>query len=289
MQLAFLGLGQIGGSIARAASAAGLATRISAWSPTGAGPRAATVDGIVAAPTAEDAIRGADLIVLAAPALASLALLDELAGPLGSALAPDAVITDVASTKAAIVARARSHGLRFVGGHPMAGRETAGYGSADGQLLRGRPWVIVTAEPADAVADARVGELIAACGARPVKMSANEHDRAVALISHLPLLVSAALVETAARSADWPNARPLAAGGWDGMTRLALGDVRMGSGIFATNAAEVLLHLAALRETLDRWEADLSAADAEALAGSHLTEARAILTEARAILTEEGR
>jgi prephenate dehydrogenase len=121
--------------------------------------------------------------------------------------------------------------------------------------------------------------MLSVCGARPVLMDADGHDHAVALISHLPLLVSAALVETAARSADWPAARALAAGGWAGMTRLARGDVRMGSGIFATNAVEVTRQLAALRETLDRWEADLAGGNVESATGDHLAGARAILGE----------
>jgi prephenate dehydrogenase len=161
----------------------------------------------------------------------------------------------------------------------MAGRESTGYGSSDPTLFVDRPWVVVPADPADDVAGERVAMMIAACGARPVPMAADEHDRAVALISHLPLLVSAALAETAARSADWPMAKALAAGGWAGMTRLARGDVRMGSGIFATNAAEVALLLAALRETLDRWEADLAGSNVESATGNHLADARAILSE----------
>ena len=253
MQLAFLGLGQIGGSIARAASSAGFATRISAWSPTGAGPRAATADGTEAAATAADAIRGADLIVLAAPPLVCLSLLDDLAGPLAADLRRDAVITDVASTKAAIVERARGHGLRFVGGHPMAGRETTGYPAADPDILRGRPWVIVAAEPADAAADAAVIALATSCGARPVSMTAEEHDAAVAAISHMPLVLSAALVESMAALPDWSIARLLAAGGWTGMTRLARGDASMGAGILATNGALTADRLRALRAVLDDW------------------------------------
>ena len=253
MQLAFLGLGQIGGSIARAASAAGWATRVSAWSPTGAGPRAATADGIVAAATAADAIRGADLIVLAAPPLACLILLDELAGPLAAEIGPDAVITDVASTKAAIVERARSHGLRFVGGHPMAGRETAGYESADPELMRGRPWVIVPAAPADPAADARVASLAEACGAHPIQLAADVHDEAVAAISHLPLVLSVALVESMASVPDWETASRLAAGGWAGMTRLARGDAAMGAGILATNGPATAARLRAIRAAIDGW------------------------------------
>jgi prephenate dehydrogenase len=253
MQIAFLGLGQIGGSIARAASAAGLATRVAAWSPTGAGPGAATADGIVAAATAADAIRGADLIVLAAPPLACLGLRDELAGPLAAAIGPDAVITDVASTKAVLVERARSHGLRFVGGHPMAGRETAGYSAADPDLFRERPWVIVAAEPADPAADRRVIELATACGAHPLIVSASAHDAAVAAISHLPLVLSAALVESTVASSDWPLAAELAATGWASMTRLARGDPAMGAGILATNGSATAERLRAFRSVLDQW------------------------------------
>jgi prephenate dehydrogenase len=253
VQLAFLGLGQIGGSIARAASAAGFATRISAWTPAGTGPAAAAADGVIACRSAGEAIRGADLVVLAAPPLACLNLLDDLAGPLAADLRRDAVVTDVASTKAAIVERARGHGLRFVGGHPMAGRETAGYPAADPDMLRDRPWVIVAAAPADGAADATVTALATACGARPVSMTAEEHDAAVAAISHMPLVLSAALVESMAALPDWSIARGLAAGGWTGMTRLARGDASMGAGILATNGAATADRLRALRAVLDDW------------------------------------
>jgi prephenate dehydrogenase len=253
VQLAFLGLGQIGGSIARAALAAGFATRISAWSPTGAGPRAARADGIEAAATAAGAIRDADLIVLAAPPLACLMLLDELAGPLAADIGPDTVITDVASTKSAIVERARSHGLRFVGGHPMTGLEIAGYDSADPGLLRGRRWVIIPSDPADDIADERVLALATACGARPIHLTADVHDAAVAAISHMPLVVSMALTESMFTEPDWDTARELAAGGWAGMTRLARGDTTMGVGILATNGPATAARLRAFRDVIDGW------------------------------------
>jgi prephenate dehydrogenase len=253
MQLAFLGLGQIGGSIARAALASGFATRVTAWTPAGSGPRAAQADGIEAARSAADAIRDADLIVLAAPPLTCLDLLDDLAGPLAADVRGDAVITDVASTKAALVERARAHGLRFVGGHPMSGRETSGYAAADPDLLRDRPWVIVPADPADVAADARVTALATACGAHPVSMTAAVHDAAVAAISHLPLVLSVALVEAMTAQPDWPVARELAAGGWAGMTRLARGDETMGAGILATNAPATADRLRALRAVIDEW------------------------------------
>ena len=256
MHLAFLGLGQIGGSVARAASIGGFASRVTAWTPSGAGPRAAAGDGIEPMPSAEAAIRDADLIVLAAPPLACLELIDALAGPLGAMIAPDAVITDVASTKVAIERRARGHGLRFVGGHPMAGRETVGYGAADPELFRGRPWVIAVPRDGDALSRGDADRLIAlveACAARPIQMTAEEHDAAVAGISHLPLVVSAALVETVTAAADWPIAAELAAGGWTSMTRLARGAPAMGAGILATNAAPTAARLRAFRAVIDDW------------------------------------
>ena len=259
MRVAFLGLGLIGGSVAGALrEAAGPPWRISAWTPNGTGPRAALAAGAVdAAPSsAADAVDGAELIVLAAPPIACQDLLRDLAGPLRAALPPDAVITDVASTKQAIVTLARDLDLRFVGGHPMAGRETAGFGASDPAMFRGRPWVIVPAD--DAPALARVEALAVACGARPIRIDAADHDAAVAGVSHLPLVLAAALVEAVAGGPgparrDWPVAAELAASGWAGMTRLARGDVTMGTEIATTNAPAIAARLRDFRDRLDEW------------------------------------
>ena len=251
MHLAFLGLGQIGGSVARAALAAGFATRVRAWTPTGRGPAAAAGDGIELATSLEHAVDGAQVVVLAAPPLACLDLLDALAS-LDRRVLGHAVVTDVASTKAAIVERATQLGLRFVGGHPMAGREAVGYPSSDPALVRDRPWVIVPAA-ADAEATDRVVALVAACGARPIRMTAAEHDEAVALISHAPLVVAAALAGAAVREPVWPAAAALAAGGWASMTRLAGGDPEMGAGILATNRIATANALRGFATALDEW------------------------------------
>ena len=181
---------------------------------------------------------------MGAPPIETIELVEALGGSLRSKLAPDAVVTDVASTKLRIVAAADSTGLRFVGGHPMAGREVAGYGAADPDLFAGRPWVLVPGAAADRAAVDRATWLAVACGARPVLMGAAAHDAAVAAISHLPLVVAAALVEAVAGAGaeqpGWPAAAPLAASGWRDMTRLARGDVRMGAGIAVTNAAALV-------------------------------------------------
>ena len=256
---------------------------MAAWTPRGSGPRLAAEAGIIdlAASSPEAAIDGADVVIIAAPPLDTLDLLRDLGGPLRRFLPPDAVITDVASTKAAIVALAGELGLRFVGGHPMAGREVTGFEASDAGLFVGRPWVVVPSE--DTAATSRVEAIAGACGARTLRLDAGEHDRLVAAISHLPLVLSAALVEAVAGRADrtrpdWSAASALAAGGWDSMTRLARGDVEMGTGIAVTNAGEIAARLRDVREVLDAWIAALDEADADAIR-DRLASARAVLVE----------
>jgi prephenate dehydrogenase len=268
-RVAFLGFGLIAGSIARALSAGGTgaagATRpeLVAWSPSNAGPEAALRDGVLTASAAEpaDALEDADLVVIGAPPIETVRLVEALGGPLRTALAPDAVVTDVASTKAEILGAANAAGLRFVGGHPMAGREVAGYSNSAADLFVGRPWILVPGAAADEAAAERVAWVATACGARPVRMDAAAHDAAAAAISHLPLVVAAALAEAVAGGDTlrdgWPAAAPLAASGWRDMTRLARGDARMGAGIATTNAAALAAGLRELRGVLDTWIADL--------------------------------
>jgi prephenate dehydrogenase len=285
MRIGLLGFGLIGGSIARAlrerepGRSAG--HRIAAWSPSGEGPAAAARDGVIdrAAASPEEAISGADLVVLAGPAPVCLAQLDDLAGPWRTALAADAVVTDVASTKAAIVLRATALGLRFVGGHPMAGREASGYAAARADLFVDRPWVVVPTTDDGAVA--RVEMLAEASGARPRRMTAAAHDDAVAAISHLPLVAAVALVEAVAGAGpedrdDWPTAAGLAASGWRDMTRLASGDVTMGAGIVTTNAPAIAARVRDLIAALDAWRVELerSGGPADDAVAARLREAR---------------
>lgn len=265
VRIAFLGLGLIGGSIAHALREGGGARdHIAAWTPSGTGPRlardAGTVDVAAASPDA--ALDGAELVVLAAPPLACVALLGRLGGDLRSRLEPGVTVTDVASTKAALLAAAAAAGVPYVGGHPMAGRETTGFGAANGALFRDRPWVVT--EAVGGGDPAAVGRLAERCGARIVTLDAADHDRLVAAVSHLPLFVSVALVEAVAgrgttAATDWPAARSLVAGGWRDATRLARGDATMGAEIAATNAAEIAARLRAFRDRVDDWLALLEA------------------------------
>lgn len=262
MRVTIIGFGLIGGSLARAL--AGTSWNVAAWSPGGSGPGRALAEGVVAAAPRrlEDALGGAELVVLAAPPLACLDLVANLGGPLGRSLGAGTTVTDVASTKARLVAAADEARLRFVGGHPMAGLETSGYAAARPDLFRGRPWVVVPGSRAEATDIERVETLAIAAGAVPVRLDAAAHDAAAAAISHLPLILAAALVEAVSGASDWPTARALAAGGWRDMTRLARGDGAMGAGILATNGSAVVERLRALRAVLDGWLEDLAAVDA---------------------------
>jgi prephenate dehydrogenase len=282
--VALLGLGLIGGSIARALHARPQAGySVAAWTPRGSGPRLAAEAGIIelAASSREVAIDGADVVILAAPPLGTLDLLRDLGGPLRQFLPPEAVITDVASTKVSIVALAGDLGLRFVGGHPMAGRERTGFEASDAGLFTDRPWVLVPS--GDVAAMSLIEGVAGACGARVLRLEADEHDRAVAAVSHLPLVLSAALVEAVAGSVDrphpgWSQASELAAGGWESMTRLARGDVEMGTGIAITNGADIGARLRDVRAVLDAWIEALAQGDADGIR-VRLAAARAVLAE----------
>jgi prephenate dehydrogenase len=284
MRLCLLGVGLVGGSIGRSlrsSSDAGVAgIEIVGWTPRGAGAtaaRAAAVIDEVAADLAA-AVRGADLVVLAAPPLACLDLLDRIAD--GSLLGRGALLTDVASTKGAIVTRAEALGLPFVGGHPMAGRETSGFDAGSDDLFVGRPWVVVEAATSPEGGVERVSWLARACGATPIRMSAAEHDDAVAAISHLPLVLSAALAEAVVGRGDWPTAERLAASGWASMTRLARGDPEMGAGILATNRRATAERVGRLEGVLAEWRRAIEAGNAPELE-RRLAEARAALGPAR--------
>lgn len=293
-RIAFLGFGLLGGSVALALRAAGCTARLAAWTPDGTGPAEGLRRGFLdAAPrSTTEALQGAGLVVLAGPPLAIIEMLGDLAGTQRGALAGGATITDVASTKTVIAATAEHLGLPFAGGHPMAGREMTGVASATAELFHDRPWVIVAAEGTEARHVDRVEALATAAGARPVRMGAIDHDLAVAAISHLPLVASAALVESVAADAErWPAARRLAASGWRDMTRLARGDADMGAGILATNARPIAGYLRAYRDALDAWLADLDALTDErqpVVPGPERVAAlRARLAAARATLEQE--
>jgi prephenate dehydrogenase len=175
-------------------------------------------------------LRGADLIVLALPVDRLLTILPAVARLAG----PDAVVTDVGSTKEAIVRAARRAGLaeRFVGGHPMAGSERSGVAHADARLFAGAPWILCAGGPRSPVR--QMAAFAARLGARPVVLSPRRHDEVVARLSHLPQLLSVALVNVGTRGAA-ARALGLAGPAFRQMSRLALSPPRIWNGILRTN------------------------------------------------------
>ena len=225
--VAIVGVGLIGGSFALALRATGFAGRIIGVSSSEA-IRVAIERGIIDEnlPLAE-AASTADLIYLARPIEGILAVLDEL----DSHVRPGTLITDVGSTKSAICTRAAAtiRRGRFVGGHPMAGKESRGAGEADASLFRGRPYILTSR-------CAEIEQIIENIGARLVFISAEEHDALVALTSHLPQLISTAL---AASIGTRPEAARVAGPAAMDLTRLALSPYEIWRDIFATNAANI--------------------------------------------------
>ncbi len=194
-----------------------------------------------------DAVAQADLVIIATPVLAARDILAQLAPVLPQGV----VVTDVASTKAQICAWAADllpDHVAFVGGHPMAGREQSGPAAADATLFQQAIYCLTPAVATPPYALERVETLVTMVGAKPYFIDADEHDGYVAGISHLPFLLSAALVEITGSSAGWKEMSHLAASGYRDMSRLAAGDVVMHRDICLTN-----------RPALIRWINDMVA------------------------------
>lgn len=239
-----VGTGLLGTSIGLALRALGVdvvladpsRTSLAIAKDMGAGRLPAADDGPVA------------LVVVAAPP-------DVVADVVATELAahPGAVVTDVASVKTAVRDQLASSGAdleRYVGSHPMAGRERSGPTAAQAELFAARPWVIVSSGRSSDAALLAVRSLAVDLGAVPVTMDAEGHDDAVALVSHLPQ-VAASLV--AARLADAePEALALAGQGLRDTTRIAASDAALWAGILAANTAPVRELLTGLRADLDR-------------------------------------
>jgi len=252
------GVGLIGVSFALALRQAGFAGKIIGVSSPGT-IKAALERGAIdeALPLAEAAGQS-DVVYLAQPIIRILETLDVI----DDAVRPGTLITDAGSTKRAIVGRAAQtiKRGRFVGGHPMAGNEARGVEAADANLFRTRPYVLTGA-------DAELERWIEKIGARMVKLDAAEHDRRVALVSHLPQLLSTAL---ASLIADYPEAAQVAGPAAADLTRLARSPYDIWRDIFSTNAEEIdqvlsraIERLETLRENL-QVESDMQATFARA-------------------------
>jgi prephenate dehydrogenase len=259
------GVGLIGGSIGLGVQHRFLAERVIGFDLDPAVLEAARGLGVIdeARLTAGPWLADADLIVLSTPTRTLTRLAQEIA-PHARA---DAIVTDVGSAKAEVVA-ALSPALRFVGGHPMAGSERVGVWHADAALLENAVWVLTPDERTDAAALARVEALVTALGAHPIAVAPDLHDRLVATISHLPYLVAVALTQLVAEADERELLMLLAAGGFRDLTRIASGSPRMSRDMVVANRAAVreatgrfVQALAGLSAHLDDPDALLDAAE----------------------------
>lgn len=253
-----VGLGLMGGSLAR--DLAVLGWRVQGTDRDPATAAAARAAGVIEGPLEAGAL---DLLVLAVPVRSAPAW---LRGP-GRELGQDTVITDLGSTKRSTVEAAEAAGLgtRFVGSHPMAGDHRSGWEAARTGLYRDAAVWITPAEGAAPDAIARVEGVWRALGARPRRIEADDHDRLMARVSHLPQLLATALALALGRAGVGPA--DLGPGGRD-MTRLAGSDPSVWTDILVDNGDQVDLALDALAAELDglrRASRDLDDATLRAL------------------------
>ena len=186
-----------------------------------------------------NAIEEADIIVLATPVLA----MRELMEGMSPYLPEGCVVTDVGSTKTQVLQWADEllpDSVDFVGGHPMAGRETPGPENADGTLFSGKPYCVIPSPKASQRAVGEITTLAEAIGAVPYFISVDEHDSFVAAVSHLPFVLSTALVGCTSKSANWSDIGQLASSGYRDITRLASGDTIMHRDICVSNAQPIV-------------------------------------------------
>jgi len=277
-QISIVGLGLIGGSLAMALKKShGGDVSITGFSRRGATVARAKELGIIdrGADNLPAAVRGADVVIVATPVLAIKAVLEGIA----PALAPGCIVTDVGSTKVMVMRWAEEslpRTVSFIGGHPMAGKETSGIEEADAELLRGCVYCLTPGESATQDAIDRLEGLVTGIGARPLIIGAEEHDMLVAGVSHLPMLLSAAFVSATTRSPSWPEMARIAAGGYRDLSRLAAGSPEMNGDICASNREEIIRWIDQYIDVLKEFRA-LVERDPKGLA-----EALALARDARA-------
>ncbi len=243
--VAVIGLGLVGGSLARALTAAGY--RVTGIDWPFVVRRALATGAIAAGRMRAEAAADCDVVLLAAPPATNLRLLRRLA----RVARPGLVLSDVSSVKRQIVGEARRLGLRgFIGGHPMAGSEKRGFAASSATLFRGRPWWVVPGR--DARATRVVRALVRATGARPITIDPARHDRAMAFLSHAPQVVSWAILDAARHDPVAHRQLRRAGPGFRDMTRLARSPRPLWREILESNREEVARALTAIVVELRR-------------------------------------
>lgn len=209
------------------------------------------------------AVQPADLVILATPVRA----MRDVMADIGPKLRSGTTVTDVGSTKQQVMewaAELLPVTVSFVGGHPMAGRETSIEG-AEATLFNGATWCLCPSVRANEEAVRTVLGLVTALGAEPYFVDPVEHDAFVAGISHLPMMLSTAMVNAIGNDPSWRDMKGLAAGGYRDMSRLAAGSIPMHRDIALTNRDAILRWLDALEAEIDRARVMLAEDEAAAV------------------------
>jgi prephenate dehydrogenase len=266
MRVAVLGVGLIGGSIGLAARER-LGCEAVGWGRTPATLERAVELGAIdrAAGSLEEACEGADAVFCCAP----VAALPEQVGAALAASGPEALVSDAGSTKRELLA---SHGgdERFIGGHPLAGAETAGVENARADLFEGARWYLTPTERTSGVLYDRLQRLVAGLGARPQAIEAEAHDRVMATISHLPHVLANALAAEAASELTRDSERmPEVGPSFRDATRVAGSNPAIWADIFVSNSEAVAEAVEAAGARLAEAAELIRGGDREAIAAWH--------------------
>jgi prephenate dehydrogenase len=288
-KVVIVGVGLIGGSFALGLKAAGVAGRVVGLGRSAQALSRARDLGIIdeAAASPQDAMRGADLVLLAAPVAQTGPILASLL----PWLEPQTIITDAGSTKSDVVAAARAAlGNRisqFVPGHPIAGRESNGPDAAIPDLYRGKKTVLAPLAENPPAAVERVADAWRRCGAVIHMLTPQEHDKVFAAVSHLPHLLAYALVDDIANKPHADLLFQYAASGFRDFTRIAGSSPEMWRDISLANRDALLGELDAYLAQLTTLRARLAASDGTALEATYANAQRARRAWIEAIETAE--
>ena len=205
-------------------------------------------------------VKEADLVIIATPVLTIKEILSQIAGHLPAGC----VVTDTASTKVQVMQWAEEilpPTVDFIGGHPMAGKETYGIQAAEADLFRGCTYCLTPSEKASAKSIDKVTSVVKELGAIPFFVDAQEHDRLVAGVSHLPMLLSAALVAVTTQNPSWHKMSKLAASGYHDLTRLASGNPEVNAHICLSNQEAILHWIGKFSQELERYRQLVTSGD----------------------------
>jgi prephenate dehydrogenase len=269
MRIAVLGVGLIGGSIGLAAKERLEGAEVVGWGRTRANLDRAIELGAIdrAADSLAQACEGAEVVFCAAP-VAALPAQVEAALAAGG---PETVVTDAGSTKRELVTRFGDD-ERFIGGHPLAGAETAGVENARADLFEGAHWYLTPTERSGGLLYDRLQRMIADLGARPQAIDAETHDRLMATVSHLPHVLANVLASQAAEELTLDSERmPEVGPSFRDTTRVAGSNPAIWGDIFSTNREAVAAAIDAARERLREVAELIRGGDRDAIAAWHTT------------------